>query len=145
MSRRSVGDTKLSQQPVPRKDALQYSTLVQAKASEKGFDWPDSFGVLEKLDEELGEIREALLREDSRHAVRELGDLLLAAVNLARFLKCDASEALADATDRFSRRFAALEQALETAGLRMDQCSLEELDAVWRRIKLATDVSAESP
>jgi ATP diphosphatase len=137
------GETMVSQQPVPARNALQYSTDIQAAASAKGFDWPDWFGVLEKLDEELGEVREALLHKDQAHAVRELGDLLLAAVNLARFLKCDPAAALVDATNRFSIRFAALEQALETAGLRMDQCSLEELEAVWQRIKTGADATAE--
>lgn len=124
---------------LPESDALRYSTAVQAAASAEGFDWPEVSGVLSKVEEELGEIREALGRGDSAHARRELGDLLLITVNLARFLGADPRVELLAATDRFSNRFACLKESLRVEGKMIGNCGLEELEARWQSVKPGAD------
>lgn len=116
-------------------DALKHSWTVQSQASALGFDWPDASGVLDKIEEELNEIREALSRSDTEHAQRELGDLLLASVNLARFLEIPPEVALQEATARFSGRFALLQAELARLGKPLSACTLAELDAVWAEVK----------
>ena len=125
-------------------DALAVSVSIQEEASSLGFDWPDAFGVLGKIEEETGEIRMALEEGDGEQARRELGDLLLAAVNLSRFLKTDPNTELARATERFSKRFAALQIELKRQGLEMKDCTLEELDAVWNTVKRGMECACEN-
>jgi len=120
-------------------NALTASVAIQGTASALGFDWPDAFGVLAKIEEELGEIREALEAGDGFQAQRELGDLLLAAVNLSRFLGTDPNAELERANARFSRRFAAVQDEVARAGRPMPSYSLDELDAVWNRVKRALE------
>lgn len=116
-------------------DALHVSWSIQEAVSARGFDWPDIGGVFDKVAEELREIREAHDAGDIEHARRELGDLLFATVNLGRFLGVHPNEALDGANQRFRRRFEALEQELERDGIKMESCSLVELDTVWERVK----------
>ena len=116
-------------------DAISYSTRVQAEASARGFDWPDADGVVDKIAEETEEIREALRGGDVAQARKELGDLLLAAVNLARFLETDPADELNAATRRFSDRFTLLCAKLEERGIDMQSCALESLDRVWEEVK----------
>ena len=109
---------------------------VQAEASEEGFDWPDADGVLDKIAEELGEIRDALAANDEAHAQKELGDLLLAAAHLGQFLHIHPAEALAGALDRFEDRYGEVKLRLAEAGKLPGACSLEELDAIWAAVKI---------
>ena len=111
------------------------STLIQSEASAVGFDWPDVSGVLEKTREEICEIESALKCGDCEHAKRELGDLLFAAVNLARFLEADPSDELRRANERFLRRFEMLKNEIRRQGRVLEKCTLTELDAVWERVK----------
>jgi ATP diphosphatase len=120
-------------------DALGYSRLIQAAASSEGFDWPDVSGVLDKVEEEIGEIRDALAAGDEAHARKELGDLLLIAVNLARFLGADPREELIGATDRFENRFRQLKFFLQSEGKSIRDCAPEALEATWQRIKPEAD------
>lgn len=125
-------------------DALAVSVDIQEAASALGFDWPDAFGVLGKIEEEAGEIRMALEEGDGEQARRELGDLLLAAVNLSRFLKTDPDDELARATERFSKRFDALQTELKRQGREIKECTLEELDAVWNTVKRGMECAGEN-
>lgn len=120
-------------------DALMESMRVQAATSAQGFDWDAAAGVLDKVEEEAREIREALEAGDLEHARRELGDLLLVAVNLARFLDASPRDALLGATARFENRFEALRKALDAEGKAIRECSSEELEAYWQRVKPAAD------
>lgn len=113
------------------RDALRRSLHVQSEASAVGFDWPDVAGVLDKVQEELDEIREALTRKDRMHAGKELGDLLLAAVNLSRFLGTDPVAALDGATDRFAERVQRVCEILQAEGRSPRRCTLEALDQAW--------------
>lgn len=116
-------------------DPLAASYDIQEAASRRGFDWPDVEGVLDKLREELDEVRAALDAGDAAQAKRELGDVLFAAVNLGRFLHTHPSLELQRANERFMERFERLEFELANEGRRMESCTLAELDAVWERVK----------
>ena len=111
--------------------ATRDAAFLQRKAAEKGFDWSGPNGVLEKLEEERVEMIESLEREEDRRS-EELGDLFFTMVNLARHLKVDPDEALANATRRFWRRFQVVERAMESAD---HPLSLEEMEACWQEAK----------
>ena len=117
-------------------NVLKESYRMQAEASAMGFDWPEIGGVLDKIAEELEEIRAALAQGDREQAQRELGDLLLAAVNTARFLGVEPGDALEAANKRFTERFAALQDRLAEEGIEMKSCSLDTLDAHWNAVKV---------
>jgi len=103
---------------------------VQKKAKKAGFDWDNAQGPLDKLSEEVEELRQAVA--EGSNIEEEFGDLLFAAVNLSRFLKVDSEMALTAATDKFIRRFAKVEELAEG---KMDTMSLEELDKLWDEAK----------
>jgi MazG family protein len=119
--------------------ALHRAFRLQDRAAGVGFDWPDVEGPLEKVDEELREVRDELASPDhSPNQARleaELGDLLFAVVNLCR--KADVHPALAlDAANvKFARRFGAVERLATARGLKVGQASLGELDALWDEVK----------
>lgn len=143
MSEPCVGNVSGTDRGKRGEDVLQASWDLQAAASARGFDWPDIEGVLDKIAEELKEIRDALQHNNRHQARHELGDLLLAAVNAARFLETDPAHELDQANQRFQMRFDALLHALESEGRIMESCSLEELDAVWNRVKVCTKYTFE--
>ena len=123
-------------QSVPRTlPALMRAAKVQNRARRVGFDWPDVSGALEALDSETAELKEAIAGGDAAMVEEELGDLLFSAVNVSRFVKTDAEQALTGATDKFIRRFARVEQLARERGLDMSASSLEELDALWKEAK----------
>tara|TARA_R110001592_G_scaffold196246_3_gene444028 strand:- start:58 stop:513 length:456 start_codon:yes stop_codon:yes gene_type:complete len=120
-------------------DPLSHSVQVQSAASAEGFDWEHVDGVLDKVAEELGEIRDALNADDRDHARRELGDLLLISVNLARFLGADPGAELRQATERFATRFSFLKSALSKDEKTIKSCAADELEVYWKRIKPDAD------
>jgi ATP diphosphatase len=107
--------------------ALERAQKLQRRAARTGFDWPDASGARAKIDEELAEL-EAESEQGARE--EELGDLLFAVVNLARFLNIDAEEALRKANRKFEKRFRAIEA---TPGF--SDLSLDEMEALWTRAK----------
>lgn len=114
--------------------ALTRALKLQAKASQVGFDWNDLRAVLGKIREEIDEIEDAL-DSNSTNAAGEIGDLLFAAVNLARHLRADPETLLRQTNAKFERRFAAIEQALAARGKTPQDSSLEEMDALWNEAK----------
>ena len=106
---------------------------MQKKARKAGSDWPDVSGALDKLSEELEELKTAAA--EGTNVAEELGDLLFSAVNAARFLKVDPEDALNGATDKFIGRFRKVEAQAAAQGKAMEDMSLEELDALWERAK----------
>jgi tetrapyrrole methylase family protein/MazG family protein len=121
---------------VPRAlPALHRAQRVQHKAARVGFDWSDAAGALEKVREELGEVAEALRQDDSTALRNELGDLLFSVVNVARLASVDPEDALQAAVDRFSRRFASMEEAARDEGRELAGLSLAELEELWTRAK----------
>src|SRR3989344_1776111 len=115
--------------------ALSRSAKLQKRAGQVGFDWPDALPVLDKVREELDEILEAMADNDSVAIADEVGDLLFSVVNLARHLKVDPETALRGANSKFERRFRFIEQALRDTHRPMEDCTLEELDALWGEAK----------
>lgn len=106
---------------------------VQKKAAKAGFDWPDVSGALDKLFEEIAELRRAV--DEGSNVAEELGDVLFSAVNVARFVQVDPEQALTDATDKFIHRFQRVEaQALEK-GRSLTDMDLAELDKLWEQAK----------
>lgn len=111
--------------------ALIYAEKMQKRARKAGFDWDDVSGALDKVREETDELASAIKGEGN--AEEELGDLLFAAVNVARFLEVDPEEALRKAARKFHRRFARVE---EMAGDALKGMSLAEMDKLWDKAKL---------
>lgn len=129
-TRRSILDGVPSQLP-----ALLQAHRLQEKAALVGFDWADVPPVIEKVEEEWGELRQAYAQGDRSEMERELGDLLFSLVNLARFLKLNAEDALRRASQRFTQRFHYLEQRLKEEGKDWKETSLAEMDALWEEAK----------
>lgn len=117
---------------VPRHlPSLAAARRLQEKASRVGFDWRDIEPVLEKVAEEIDELASA----PPEHLEDELGDVLFALANLARFMKLDPEDALRKANDRFTERFRSVEAKARKNGRQMESYSLEELDSFWEEAK----------
>ena len=115
--------------------ALARAQKVGTKAAKVGFDWPNWEGSFAKIEEEVREAAEAIRAGDTAAIHHELGDLLLAVVNVARKVGVDAENALIDATARFQRRFEAVEDGLTERGKTPQASTLEEMDALWEAAK----------
>lgn len=115
--------------------ALPRAHKLQKKAAKVGFDWPDLEGVIAKIEEELQELREAAAHESPERSREELGDLLFAVVNAARFLDADPEEALAGTNRKFARRFSHIEDRLRMSGRNFDETDLLEMEAWWQEAK----------
>lgn len=112
--------------------ALMRAEKIQEKLSRVGYDWPDISGARDKLQEELKELDEAT----DQDAVREeIGDVLFAIVNIARFRKVEVEQALQATNDKVIRRFNYVEEAVKRKGQRLEQLTLEEMDAIWDEAK----------
>lgn len=115
--------------------ALTRSAKLQSRAARVGFDWPDIEPVFGKIREELEELEQAVA--DNSNVAEELGDLLLATVNLARKLNVDPEQALRGGNKKFERRFSKLEAILEKSGETPDQVSFARLEAAYQAAKAA--------
>ncbi len=128
---KSVFDGVASSSP-----SLMYSTKLQKRAAEFGFDWPDSKGASDKIAEELGELSKAVeLKQDASEIALELGDVLFSVVNLSRHLGVDAETALRSAADKFRIRFQSVVALAEQRKLDLTKCSLTQLDELWEIAK----------
>ncbi|MBQ8762595.1 MAG: nucleoside triphosphate pyrophosphohydrolase [Clostridia bacterium] len=128
--------TTQSMLSVPRElPALMRATKLQKKAADVGFDWSDVSGALDKLQEEINELRQAVENNDRTNMNEELGDVLFSAVNVSRFIKSDAEEALTAASDKFLSRFTTVEKLAGERGIDMNASELEELDKLWDEAK----------
>ncbi|MFO1418229.1 MAG: nucleoside triphosphate pyrophosphohydrolase [Methylotetracoccus sp.] len=115
--------------------ALMHAQKLQLRAARHGFDWSDAASVLDKLDEEVDELKTAVMNADAAEVREELGDLLFTVVNLARHLGVDAETALKSGSRKFDRRFRYIESQLASSGVRLDDVSLEILDRLWDQAK----------
>lgn len=113
---------------------LQRAVKLQKRARKVGFDWPSAQPVLDKIDEEMGELRTAMSTGVRDAMEEELGDLLFSAVNLARQLDIDPASALRRSNAKFERRFRAMEDAAG-GDERLASMSLEEMETLWQRVK----------
>ncbi|AUC87404.1 nucleoside triphosphate pyrophosphohydrolase [Alteromonas sp. MB-3u-76] len=117
--------------------ALMYAQKLQKKCAKVGFDWPNTLPVLDKVEEEVGEIRQELEAETRSKAAieEEIGDALFAMVNLARHCNVDADTALRKASQKFANRFSAVEALALDKHQSLEELSLAELEALWCKAK----------
>ncbi len=125
--------------------AIHEAHQISSRAARVGFDWPDIEGIFEKLQEEVAELKEVISADGV--AVRrerledEIGDMLFVIVNIARYLKIDSESALKRANRKFKARFQYMEGELAKQGKKLEQTSLEEMEALWQKAKSETILS----
>lgn len=124
--------------------ALWRCDKIQAKAAKTGFEWPDVHAALDKVDEETRELRAAVVSGDAEAIGDELGDLLFAAVKVARFAGIDPEQAAHAACEKFIRRFSAMETAAANDGTALEQCTLEQMLTLWQQAKQTVSAEQES-
>ena len=117
--------------------ALTRALKLQEKAARVGFDWKDAKPILDKIEEEIAELREAIDSDDRAAVEDEFGDVLFALVNFGRHLKIDPEKAVRGTNEKFRTRLHAVERALEEAGSSLEAASLDEMEALWQRAKAA--------
>jgi len=122
--------------------ALMRAEKVQKRAARVGFDWLEIAPVMDKIREEIAEVELEITTGDRARLEEELGDLLFTVVNLTRKAKFDAEILLNQATNKFIRRFHALEAAVAGEGKRLPEMDLAAMDAIWERVKRDTPVNS---
>ena len=115
--------------------SLMRAEKIQKKAAKVGFDWACAEDAMQKIPEELSELKEAVSGGDSARISEELGDLLFSVVNVARLLKTDSEKALYDACDKFTSRFASLEALAEERGIDVKSVGSDQLNSLWDEVK----------
>ena len=118
--------------------ALQRAERAQTRAARVGFDWPDVGGVVDKIAEEVAELREAMKKDSPEDIREELGDLLFSIVNFSRFLHVHPEDALDGTTTNFMSRFREVERRVREQGREVKDCTPAELDALWEAAKRKT-------
>ncbi|MEZ5756908.1 MAG: nucleoside triphosphate pyrophosphohydrolase [Emcibacteraceae bacterium] len=117
--------------------ALTRAVKLQKRAARVGFDWPETSQVIDKLNEEMAELSEELVKNNQNKdkIEEEFGDMMFVYANLARHLKIDPEEALRRANHKFTNRFNKIEQYIENEEKTINQYTLEELDEFWEKAK----------
>lgn len=115
--------------------ALLLAQRVQEKASQVGFDWEDPKGVLQKISEEIQELENSISQQRRQDVEAEVGDLIFSLVNLCRFYKINAEDALRQTTTKFIKRFQYIEKKLSEKNQSTQDASLEEMDRLWEEAK----------
>jgi MazG family protein len=117
--------------------ALLRASKLQKKAAKAGFDWPVELGALAKVREELMELQASIDAQDLDAVTEELGDLLFSVVNLARYRNIDPELLLSDASDKFERRFNAMEDVLRQRKLPIAKANISQMEDAWAEVKAA--------
>ena len=115
--------------------SLMRSQKIQQKAAKVGFDWENVEGALDKLYEEIDELKSAIKNNDTENQYEELGDVLFSVVNVSRFINADPERALYDCCDKFTDRFQKLENLAKQQGIDIKNSDLNTLDSLWDRVK----------
>lgn len=123
----------------PSLPAIVKAMRLQEKAKQVGFEWENKEQVWEKVEEEIFELKTALLEGDKKKTEQELGDVFFSLVNYSRFLQLDAENALELTNKKFIDRFTKMEEEAKQHGKELTQMSLEEMDEVWNRIKIKSN------
>jgi MazG family protein len=108
---------------------------LQEKAKQVGFEWENKEQVWQKVEEEIGELKEAMAQKDQKKVEEEFGDVVFSMVNFARFLDVDAENALEITNKKFIDRFTQMEHAALSKGMNLNEMTLEQMDAIWNEIK----------
>jgi MazG family protein len=108
---------------------------IQEKAKQVGFEWDDKEQVYHKIEEELKELHEVVVAGDQNRIEDEMGDVFFSLINYARFLQVDADLALERTNKKFISRFQRMELVAMSEGKKLEEMTLEEMDAIWNRIK----------
>ncbi|MBI2338811.1 MAG: nucleoside triphosphate pyrophosphohydrolase [Deltaproteobacteria bacterium] len=137
-AKKHKGDSYLD--PVPKSlPALFQAFKLSKKASKIGFDWNKTDEVLQKIDEEIGELKKAVKSKNRNNLEHEVGDLFFALANLCRFIKIQPEEVLQKANNRFRARFSAMEKQIRLKKKKMEQLTAKEWDALWNDAKKKTE------
>jgi ATP diphosphatase len=115
--------------------ALTRALKLQEKAARVGFDWTEAAPILDKIEEEIAELREAMAKNDLDSMQDEFGDVVFALVNLGRHLKIDSEAALSGTNEKFRSRFHYIERALNASGRSLEASSLDEMEELWQQAK----------
>jgi tetrapyrrole methylase family protein/MazG family protein len=115
--------------------ALFRAEKIQSRVARVGFDWKDIKPVMDKVEEEFREFRQAVEKGDHDNAEEELGDILFALVNVARHKKISAEDALRRTINKFIKRFTYIEKHYAKTGKRLEEATLEEMDVIWEESK----------
>ena len=115
--------------------AMVKAMRLQEKARQVGFEWENRNQVWEKVEEETEELKQAVISGDKGRMAEELGDVFFSLINYARFLQMDAETTLEITNKKFIRRFTQMEEAAQQTGKQLSDMTLEEMDAIWNRIK----------
>ena len=108
---------------------------IQKKAAKEGFDWERINDVFDKLDEEIAEFKEAVLKKKNEDIQNEIGDIIFVITNIAKFYKIDAEEALRSTNNKFIKRFQYIEQKIEEKGKTLKGSNLQEMERYWQEAK----------
>jgi tetrapyrrole methylase family protein/MazG family protein len=121
---------------VPRSmPLLMAAHKITDRAARKGFDWKETAGVVEKIEEELAELREAISEGKQDRIEGEIGDMFLSLVNLCRFVRTNPEDALRSSLEKFTARFSFIEESLKKKGLSPQDATMEEMDLLWDTAK----------
>ena len=112
------------------------SRRIQERAASVGFDWKEVKPIIDKVEEELKEVKDAINQNDEEQITMELGDLMFAVVNLSRFYNIDPENALKESTNKFIGRFNKIEKTISESGESIENSDLETMDKIWNKIKL---------
>lgn len=115
--------------------AMVKAMRIQEKAKQVGFEWSTKEEVWQKVEEEKGELLEAVESGKEEHIEEEAGDLFFSVINYVRFLKVDAENALELTNKKFIRRFKLMEESVQKKGLKLNEMTLPQMDAIWNEIK----------
>ena len=121
---------------VPKKlPALIKAYRIQQKVSGIGFDWKNKSGIIDKIDEELSELKEEIIKKDKNLTELEFGDFLFSVVNYARFLDIDPEIALEKSNKKFTKRFEKIEHEVRKKGLSLGEVNINDLNLLWENAK----------
>jgi MazG family protein len=131
------GKTSVLSGVPPSLPAMVKATRIQEKAKQVGFEWENKEDVWKKVEEEIGELKEAIELQSQEKIDEEFGDVLFSLVNYARFLQVDAEGVLERTNKKFIYRFQQMETIAAAAGKKLQDMTLEEMDALWNEVKKA--------
>jgi ATP diphosphatase len=140
-SRKKDQDSVLGDVPLALPAVLRAQKL-QKRAARVGFEWPEAVQVLDKLEEEIQELRQAIANKDQANVHEEIGDVLFCVINYGRMIDVDCETALRDVNAKFERRFRGIERELKARGKTFDDTTLDEMESIWIAEKLKEKKSA---